>query len=589
MPEDPFPRVRPGGRRTAADDNRLADEVARLSNLRGTGSLEDPGVTINDMGGQPRLADETPRGLWAVLGTQVDASAYAGTEQFPITGGLLTDGPLVFDADFPLFDLSGGGGLPAGQVVRAWPSPAGDGYLFATSAGAITAEYDDGTNVISPVFVLELHTPTFLLDEPQAGAARIRLNWGTDVQPVGVANSPGASERPARVDHVHAGQAGYTVVNVTDITAQPCSPGTVFYNTFDSKLCICYNNQWCCTSLTCVSGSGACVPGVCSTCPDPPYAWSFSTTSPTADWLLLPAGDCAWQQAQVIDGHTYWLVLTLGSVASLAVLVDGQRTATYEGASPSNCCASLVLTETFLADSCPGCDITPDAMALFLGNFTGQYNAFNLGNVSLPYVAGASCDWSLTVGTVTVTITHTATGRLRLSGTDSSNGATFVGMSSLLSGDCCQSPIFIDAGHYVNGTGPTPISVAPDCSAAPTLTLTPACCSGSGSGIGGGVTTSCCPAGVEVPKMLNMTLAGAFSGDYVLSYSGAFRTWDNDNITGCAGARTTAALTCAAGTWHLTLGLAGANVEIGWTCGPPIDLTFTVPTSCGNVTAHVTT
>lgn len=89
--------------------------------------------------------------------------------------------------------------------------------------------------------------------------------------------------------------------------------------------------------------------------------------------------------------------------------------------------------------------------------------------------------------------------------------------------------------------------------------------------------------------MLHVTLSGALSGTYELDYSGAFLAWDTGPVVvGCGGVLTQSTLNCAAGTWHITIGLAGANINAGSSTCDPIFFVFTVLTTCGNVTAIVT-
>jgi hypothetical protein len=107
-------------------------------------------------------------------------------------------------------------------------------------------------------------------------------------------------------------------------------------------------------------------------------------------------------------------------------------------------------------------------------------------------------------------------------------------------------------------------------------------CGPCGAGGPGSVTLPCCPN--PLPQTLHVTLTGALSGSYALAWDGA-HTWTNTNVTGCGGSLVSVGLSCAAGSWSLTIGAAGASGS--GTCNP-LSLSFTVPTPCGSVGATVT-
>lgn len=125
MPEFPFRDLRPGRQRSAAEQNRMTDAVERLSKAGGDGGIE---VAYGETG--VVIANTRPEGLWIQLGTSSGA-AYAWTELVAKPGGgWLTGLRQGTTALLPAYEVNGVTGLPAGMIVWAWPSSAGDSYLF---------------------------------------------------------------------------------------------------------------------------------------------------------------------------------------------------------------------------------------------------------------------------------------------------------------------------------------------------------------------------------------------------------------------------------------------------------------------------
>lgn len=86
----------------------------------------------------------------------------------------------------------------------------------------LTVQLDDGTSTVSGVGLLQLHTPTWLIDSPSSGTAREKLNWfDSTPTPIAAVGNPGVSEQPSRGDHTHAIASGainsgnFSVVNWT--------------------------------------------------------------------------------------------------------------------------------------------------------------------------------------------------------------------------------------------------------------------------------------------------------------------------------------------------------------------------------------
>jgi hypothetical protein len=124
MPEFPFRDLRPGRTRLAADQNRQADTVERLSKARGEGGIEvryeETGVVVED---------KRPECFWAVLG-QSAADAYAWQDIVPSTPGMYNlggrQGTLT---TLPAYEVNSVVGIPSGTVVRICPASNGT-YLF---------------------------------------------------------------------------------------------------------------------------------------------------------------------------------------------------------------------------------------------------------------------------------------------------------------------------------------------------------------------------------------------------------------------------------------------------------------------------
>ncbi len=589
--------------------NALSGVAANVSVVFPGASPGDPPIVItNPTGGTgagTKVYHDTAAGL---LDADAEALALAITNDYAASAtvagdwkfaGIVPWEPEVQSDSVEWLYAGDGGPLSQGDIsTRILPDVYNDltdlllhGPAAVSTKDALTVEYDDGTNVITPVFILELHTPTFLLDAPDPDSARVRINWGTDIQPVGLQNDPGTEELAARVDHIHAGLPGYQTINTNNINTVPCGP-YLYYNSFDSRFYFCINGIWCYWPVTCIgSGSGICVPGVCTLCTNAPYSWGLTTLNPAASWALVNAGNCVWQQTQSIGGHTYHVQLTFASTTTFTVEEDGQLIDSYTVTQSADCCTDLTVTQSpgFGPPDCPGCLATPRSWSVPLTGFTGVYATFNLGTVTVPYIVSRGCSWRLRSGDVTVIVT-VAGDRAHLSLGNTATGVSLFGTSPLLTTNCCD-PVILDIGGYVGGTGPSNITITPDCVSTPTLTLTPSCCPGGtsgGSGGGGiGISVACCPS-IPVPSTLHVTLFGALSASYTLDYDSISQTWRNVGpATGCGGVNVTISLSCATHQWQFTIGVATAFPD-SVDCGPPVLLSFTLHLSCGDVTAVVT-
>jgi hypothetical protein len=123
--------------------------------------------------------------------------------------------------------------LPVGAIFLGRYAGTFSSRNVYANHGPLIVELDSGSPAIATTF-LDLHDPTFLPpDEVSLGSghARIRLNWGTNIQPVGTHNLPGISERPARADHVHAFAIPATTDPPSDTTGT-----TNIYNTTTNML-----------------------------------------------------------------------------------------------------------------------------------------------------------------------------------------------------------------------------------------------------------------------------------------------------------------------------------------------------------------
>jgi hypothetical protein len=101
-----------------------------------------------------------------------------------------------------------------------------------TVGGVLVTMLDSGSPRLGTVELL-FRKPTFLLDQPSIGQARVKLDWGTDIQPVGTVNFEGTSERAARSNHVHA------LVTLTTENPPPGSVGnTIVYNKITNQFFI---------------------------------------------------------------------------------------------------------------------------------------------------------------------------------------------------------------------------------------------------------------------------------------------------------------------------------------------------------------
>jgi hypothetical protein len=131
------------------------------------------------------------------------------------------------------FVAPGTAALPVGAIFLGRYAGTYSSRNVYANHGPLIVELDSGSPAIATTF-LDLHDPTFLPpDEVSLGSghARVRLNWGTNIQPVGTHNLPGISERPARADHVHAFAIPATTDPPSDTTGT-----TNIYNTATNML-----------------------------------------------------------------------------------------------------------------------------------------------------------------------------------------------------------------------------------------------------------------------------------------------------------------------------------------------------------------
>ncbi len=105
-------------------------------------------------------------------------------------------------------------GTAISLVGTSLPSQPGTSQLFAREdhvhGPSLLVAGDDLSNVVTNVSTILVHVPTFLSAVSSTDIALIKLDWGTDIQSVGLMNDPGTSEQAARSDHIHEGMTGPT-------------------------------------------------------------------------------------------------------------------------------------------------------------------------------------------------------------------------------------------------------------------------------------------------------------------------------------------------------------------------------------------
>jgi hypothetical protein len=106
--------------------------------------------------------------------------------------------------------------------------------------------------------------------------------------------------------------------------------------------------------------------------------------------------------------------------------------------------------------------------------------------------------------------------------------------------------------------------------------------------IAGDVTVPCCPN--PLPAVLRVTFTGDLGGTWLLLWDGTTSTWQNANVTLCAGLPSTVLLNCVPGGWDMRIqrfvtGPACATNPTGadsFTCDP-LSITwssFRTPLGC---------
>ena len=130
-----------------------------------------------------------------------------GAQGEPVQGG---------PGNFPAYELSGNPNVPLGIAnVTLKPCLGAPAFWFEYQSGltgpaTITTELDDGSE-LNITSVVQAHKPTF-----DFTGSDLSLDFGANIQSVGLKNAAGVSQLACREDHVHAALASTVITELDD-------------------------------------------------------------------------------------------------------------------------------------------------------------------------------------------------------------------------------------------------------------------------------------------------------------------------------------------------------------------------------------